>query len=120
MGIPSIEFTNDSSIISKVKSCLVTFSVSENFIEFQAPSTRVGEPYGRGIGELVANMTISAPNYYMANTQYQFVLTHESFTTSDGNYRISMYAKNSQGIWSDAVAFEWDKAGTGWDQGIWV
>lgn len=120
MAIPEIEFTKDVDIVSTVQSCIVDFKVNENFVEFEARSTKVGMPYGRGIGNLITNMTIASPNYFPANKEYTFVITDSDLVNGEGEYRISMYAKNQEGIWSDAVAFEWDKEGSGWDQGIWV
>lgn len=122
MAIPVITFSNNRDEISTVLDCVVTFSVDSNFIEFEARATLEGESYGRGIGELVMNMSIALPNYYPANSNYSFVITDQNLTLGDGVYRISMYAKNTDGIWSDAVAFEWDGASNkaGWDAGLWT
>lgn len=121
MGIPELTFTNSTDKISTVISCNVQFSVNENFREFEARATLVGQDYGRGIGDLVMSMSIASPNYYPANTNYTFVITDSNLTKGDGAYRISLYAMNVDGIWSDAVAFEWDgEIATGWDKGIWT
>lgn len=121
MGIPAITFTNSRNIISTVFDCTVKFQVNENFVEFEARATLQGAPYGRGIGTLVMQMSIASPNYYPANTEYTYIVNDEKLTNGDGNYRISMYAKNTAGIWSDVVAFTWDGTDTtGWDFGTWV
>ena len=122
MAIPVITFSNNRDEISTVLDCVVTFSVDSNFIEFEARATLEGESYGRGIGDLVMNMSIALPNYYPANSNYSFVITDQNLTSGDGVYRISMYAKNTDGIWSDAVAFEWDGTSNkaGWDAGLWT
>lgn len=121
MGIPDITFTNDRTTISTKFSCTVKFKVTENFREFEARATIAGQPYGRGIGILLMNMSIASPNYYPANTEYTYIITDQNLTSGDGTYRISMYAKNTGGIWSDTVAFTWDGTnGNGWDVGIWV
>lgn len=120
MSIPVISFDNNRDEISVNLSCTVTFSVNENFIQFEARATIVGEPYGRGIGILINNMEIASPNYYPANTNYTFVITSDTLFNQDGQYRISMYAKNQNGVWSDAIAFEWDNPDKGWDIGTWV
>lgn len=121
MGIPKITFTNSTDKISTVISCKVQFSINEKFREFEARATLVGQDYGRGIGDLVMSMSIASPNYYPANTNYTFVITDSNLTKGDGAYRISLYAMNVDGIWSDAVAFEWDgEIATGWDKGIWA
>lgn len=121
MGVPNITFKNDRTKISSHISCNVSFSVNENFRQFEARATLIGEPYGRGIGTLIMQMQIASPNFYPANTNYSFVITDETLANVDGNYRISLYAMNSDGIWSDAIAFEWDGDSTnGWDKGIWT
>lgn len=121
MGIPDITFANDRTIISTKFSCTVKFKVTENFREFEARATIAGQPYGRGIGILLMNMSIASPNYYPANTEYTYIITDQNLTSGDGTYRISMYAKNTDGIWSDTVAFTWDGTnGNGWDVGTWV
>lgn len=120
MGIPSITFTKDVDIVSTVQACVVDFSVDENFTNFEARATLEDEEFGRGIGLLVTEMNIASPNYFPANKSFSFVITDTDLTFGDGIYRISMYVKNTDGIWSDAVAFSWDETGKGWDAGIWV
>lgn len=121
MSIPTISFSNNRNEISTVLDCTVNFQVNENFVEFEARATKSGEPYGRGIGNLIMQMKIQSPNYYPANTNYTFVVNSSNLTSGDGTYRISMYAKNVGGTWSDAVAFEWDgDNNNGWDRGTWV
>lgn len=120
MGIPSITFEHDADIVSTIQSCIVDFSVDENFIEFEVRATKQGAAYGRGIGTLVMHMKIASPNYYPANKQYSYVITDSDLVFGEGTYRISMYACNLDGIWSDAVAFAWDTIGQGWDTGLWI
>lgn len=121
MAIPEIDVQATTDIISTVVSCDVTFSVNENFREVEVRATLEGQSYGRGIGDLVMSMSISSPNYYSAGTKYSFVITDENLTRGDGTYRISLYAKNVDGVWSDAVAFQWDgPIASGWDRGIWI
>ena len=120
MAIPQISFTKNVSIISAHQTCTVNMQVNENFIEFEARATKNGQPYGRGIGTLVASMSIALPNYYLANTNYPFVVTDQNLASGDGVYRISMYAKNVDGVWSDAVAFAWDTITQGWNEGVWL
>lgn len=120
MAIPEITFTHDVDIVSTVQSCTVDFSVNENFLKFEARATKNGEPFGRGIGNLVTEMNIVSPNYFPANKSYTFVITDSDLIFGEGLYRISMYAQNTDGIWSDAVAFSWDSENAGWDQGIWT
>lgn len=120
MAIPEISFTKDRDIVSTTLNCVVDFQVSENFLQFEARSTKVGDPYGRGVGNLILEMSIAAPNYYIGGKSYSFVIQDSDLISGDGEYRISMYAKNTDGIWSDAVAFSWDTDGAGWDSGIWT
>lgn len=120
MGIPAITFANDVDIVSTVQSCTVDFQVNENFVQFEARSTKVGETYGRGVGNLITSMSIALPNYYPKDKSFSFVITDSNLISGDGQYRISMYAQNVDGVWSDAVAFSWDTAGQGWEQGTWV
>ena len=120
MGIPNIKFQHDADIVSTVQSCIVDFSVDENFTEFEVRATKQGAEYGRGIGTLVLHMNIAVPNYYPANKSYSYVITDSDLVFGEGSYRISMYAKNVDGIWSDAVAFAWDTPNQGWDTGLWI
>lgn len=121
MAIPIITFTNSTNAISTVKTCTVVFSVDEDFIEFEARGTKEGNRYGHGVGLLINSMSILSPNYYPKDTNYTFVITSDNLTLGDGQYRISLYAKNKDGIWSDAVAFMWDSDSShGWDNAIWI
>lgn len=120
MAIPNITFTKDVDIVSTVQSCTVDFYVDENFRKFEARATKQGDPYGRGVGNLVTEMYIVSPNYFPANKSYAFVITDTDLVFGEGVYRISMYAQNTDGIWSDAVAFAWDTTGAGWDSGVWT
>lgn len=120
MAIPDINCTHDVDIVSTVQVCTVDFSVSENFLQFEARATKNGEPFGRGIGNLITEMNIASPNYFPGNKEFSFVITDADLVNGEGLYRISLYAKNVDGIWSDAVAFSWDTENAGWDQGIWT
>lgn len=120
MGIPQISFEHDVDIVSTAQVCNVNFSVDENFLIFEVRATKEGSDYGRGIGTLVMQMKIESPNYYPANTSYSFVISDSNLVFGEGVYRISMYAQNADGIWSDAVAFSWDTTDQGWDEGTWV
>lgn len=120
MAIPEISFSKDVSIVSTKQVCNVDFSVNENFLQFEARATKNGESYGRGVGTLITSMSIVSPNYFPAGKSFSYVIADTDLVFGEGLYRISMYAQNTDGIWSDAVAFAWDTENAGWDTGIWV
>lgn len=78
------------------------------FIAFEVRATKTGEPYMRGCGyDLISDDT--AESYYIDNSiAYTYEpLKNISFDiesvelAGDGEYRISVYLKNTDGIWND-------------------
>lgn len=82
-------------------SLTVTFSSDIDYSEFECRATKAGQPYGVGIGVLVA-----AFSYTPANTQRVFEVYDTHLISGDGEYRISLFAKSVEtGTWNDNHAF---------------
>ena len=71
---------------------------------YEARATRQGEPFGRGIGyDLLSDDTASS-NGVVTLTSPLTELTFDiesSELLSDGDYRISIYVMNGDGVWND-------------------
>lgn len=124
MGIPNITVTQNVTTISTVVGkdvCTATYQVNENYVEMEARATKNGAPYGRGIGILVISKKADSGGFFPANTNDTFGVYPRFLGNGDGQYRISVYVKNVDGIWSDAIAFTWDSDDAhGWDFGTWI
>lgn len=71
---------------------------------YEARATRQGEPFGRGIGyDLLSDDTTSS-NGVVTLTSPLTELTFDiesSELSADGDYRISIYVMNGDGVWND-------------------
>ena len=74
--------------------CTVTFTSDQALTYWEARATTTQTP-GHGVGLLVESGTLAK-----GATGYVYV-DNEELTNGDLNYRISIYGRNSDGIWSD-------------------
>lgn len=96
MAAPQVTFTVTEDDVSQVISSSVTFTADSAYQAFEARATKEGEPYGVGIGTLIA-----AFSYTPANTARTFEIYDEMFTAGDGLYRLSLFAQGQDGSWND-------------------
>lgn len=95
--------------ISKYFKANVTVNSDFAFVAFEVRATKTDEPYMRGCGyDLISDDESEA--YYIDNS---IAYTYEPVTNisfdieaaelaGDGEYRITVYLKNTDGIWTDA------------------
>lgn len=86
--------TFSTSIISSVPGkdqCTVTFQSDQDLISWIAKADGSGHTTG---------LTVGSGTTASANTDIQFVIDDEEFTSGDKNYIITVYGENSAG-WSD-------------------
>ena len=74
--------------------CTVSFKADQELTYWEARATTTQTP-GHGVGLLVESGTLAK-----GATGYVYV-DDEELTNGDLNYRISIYGRNSDGIWSD-------------------
>ena len=74
--------------------CTVSFKADQELTYWEARATTTQTP-GHGVGLLVESGTLAK-----GATGYVYV-DNEELTNGDLNYRISIYGRNSDGIWSD-------------------
>ena len=91
--IVSQDVTKISSITGYDR-CTVTFTSDQALTYWEARATTTQTP-GHGVGLLVESGTLAK-----GATGYVYV-DDEELTNGDLNYRISIYGRNSDGIWSD-------------------
>ena len=91
--IQSQDVTKISSVIGYDR-CTVTFTSDQALTYWEARATTTQTP-GHGVGLLVESGTLAE-----GATGYVYV-DNEELTNGDLNYRISIYGRNSDGIWSD-------------------
>lgn len=71
---------------------------------YEARATKIGQPYGRGLGYdlLSDDVTLSNGVVTLASAVSSFSFDIESAELSaDGEYRIGIYVKNESGVWND-------------------
>lgn len=76
----------------------------------------------RGVGILLISKTadltyLNYPTFYITES-----INAGMFTQGDGEYTITVFIQNPEGIWSDAISFQFDTdAEHGWDsKAIWT
>lgn len=103
MSAPNLVFTFTGNKISEVSGfdhISVTFESDAPYTAFECRATRVGNAWGRGIGQLVASFS-STP----ANTPRTFEVYDDYLVHGAGEYRISLFAQGSDGSWNDNEGF---------------
>ena len=87
---------NKISSISGYDVSVAEFTSDTDLIEWEARATVEGQTYGHGIGTLVDSGTT-----LLANETATVTIDDEELTNGDVEYRISVYGKDANGVWSD-------------------
>ncbi len=94
----------DRNRISNHFKSAVRITSDEEVYAYEARATRQGEPYGRGIGYDLLSDDTDASNGVVTLSTPSTDLTFDiesSELLSDGDYRISIYVMNADGVWND-------------------
>ncbi len=94
----------DRNRISNHFKSTVRITSDEEVYAYEARATRLGEPYGRGIGYDLLSDDTDASNGVVTLASPLTELTFDiesSELLSDGDYRISIYVMNADGVWND-------------------
>lgn len=78
------------------RSIVFSFVSDTAYANFECRITKVGDDYGVGIGKLIASYG-STP----ADTRRSVVVYCSHLTAGDGTYRIGLYIKTEDGVWSE-------------------
>lgn len=103
MPAPQLTFTVSGTKISEVSGydhIDVSFSSDIAYVAFECRATKTGEPYGRGVGKLIASFSTTPAGVNRSFEVYDYDLVH-----GEGEYRISLYAESEDGGWNDNHAF---------------
>lgn len=103
MGAPNVAFEVTRSKISDEQgydSLGVTFTADGAYTAFECRATRSGEPWGVGIGALIATFSATP-----ADTPRTFEIYDDYLLQGDGEYRISLYVQAVDGSWNDTFGF---------------
>lgn len=96
MNAPSIEVTSQTkkkvSLKSGANTCSGTFTCDIDILLFEIRATRVGDPRGIHIGDLL----FSAENI-QSGVSIPFTIKSEDITQGDGEYVISLWGKSKDG-----------------------
>ena len=87
---------NKISPISGYDTSVAEFISDTDLTEWEARATVEGQTYGHGIGTLVDSGTT-----LLANETATVTIDDEELTNGDVEYRISVYGKDANGVWSD-------------------
>ena len=103
MAAPNLSFSASGSVISGMPGfdkITVSFQAESAYLEFECRATKVGEPWGRGKGVLIAAFAQTP-----AETARTFEIYDDYLVNGDGQYRISLFAKGEDGSWNDNCGF---------------
>ena len=103
MPAPQLTFTVSGTKISEVSGydhIDVSFSSDIAYVAFECRATKTGEPYGRGVGRLIASFSTTPAGVNRSFEVYDYDLVH-----GEGEYRIGLYAQSEDGGWNDNYAF---------------
>ncbi len=97
--------TIDRSRISTHFKATVTVTGETPFYAVEARATRVGEPWGKGKGYcLLRDDAVTSNGEVTLNGVTSFTFDIENTElNADGEYKISVYIKNGDGVWNDTV-----------------
>lgn len=100
MAAPQISYEKNYDKVSTARHVTVQFSADAAYQQFECRATKAGDPYGVGIGELIASFS-----YTPAGTERAFEIYNTDLLEGDGQYRLSLFAKGQDGSWNDDIAF---------------
>ena len=103
MPAPQLTFSYSGTVVSAVSGydhITVTFSSDIAYQAFECRATKVGDPYGHGVGRLVASFS-----YTPAGTSRTFDVYDTDLVSGEGEYRISLFAQSQDGGWNDNYGF---------------
>lgn len=99
MPAPGLTFSFTRGRLSSVSGfdCIsVTFRSDIAYQAFECRATKQGEPYGVGMGALVASFSATP-----AGVARTFEVYDDYLVNGDGAYRISLFAQGDDGSWND-------------------
>lgn len=103
MPAPQLTFTISGTKISAVSGydhIDVEFSSDIAYLQFECRATKEGDPYGRGVGKLIASFSQTP-----AGVSRSFEVYDTDLVSGEGEYRIGLYAESEDGGWNDNWAF---------------
>lgn len=103
MPAPQLTFTVSGTKISEVSGydhIDVSFSSDIAYVAFECRATKTGEPYGRGVGRLIASFSTTPAGVNRSFEVYDYDLVN-----GEGEYRIGLYAQSEDGGWNDNHGF---------------
>ncbi|MBR3868069.1 MAG: hypothetical protein IKM66_02020 [Clostridia bacterium] len=94
----------DRNRISTHFKATVTVHSDESVYAYEARATKQGQPYGRSVGYDLLSDDASASNGIVTLStpvsSFSFDIESSELQT-DGDYRISVYVRNKDGVWND-------------------
>lgn len=104
MSAPQLTFSitggNKISSITGYDHISISFSSDIKYQTFECRATKIGQPYGRGVGKLISSFSTTP-----AGVQRTFEIYNNDLINGEGEYRISLYAQGEDGSWNDNYAF---------------
>lgn len=100
-----LSITVDRTRISENLKATVTVTSDTPFTAYEARGTEAGQAYGRGTGYCLLSDDITADNGVVtlaqAVTTVSFDIEAAELDYADGEYRISVFVRDENGVWSD-------------------
>lgn len=100
----------DRSAIASGGKATVTVSASEDIYAIECRATVSGAFWGRGIGTdvLADDLPTTGIGYYelpTPSTSFSFDVESNELVGGDGTYRVTVYVRDSRGVWDDTFLF---------------
>ena len=99
-----LTINTDRNRISNHLKAAVNVSSDENVYAYEVRATKTGQPYKKGTGYclLADDISVSAGVVTLSTPAKSFSFDIEfAELDSDGDYRISVYVMNKDGVWND-------------------
>ena len=99
----------DRSVIPSGGKANVTVTADENIYAVECRATLSGTPWGRGIGtDVLADDLQTGSGIYelpVPTNTFSFDVESNELISGDGTYRVTVYVRDSHGVWDDIFLF---------------
>lgn len=105
----TVSINVDRTAIAAGGKATVTLTSDENMYAVECRATLSGAPWGRGIGTDVLSDDIQTSGgiYVLPSpsTSFSFDVESAELVSGDGTYRVTIYTRDSRGVWDDTVLY---------------
>lgn len=105
----NVSINVDKSAIANGGKASVTLTADENVYAVECRATLSDVPWGRGIGtDVLSDDVQTSGGVYVLpspSTTFSFDVESTELVSGDGTYRVTVYTRDSRGVWDDTALF---------------